>query len=445
MRSHFKAAILLLAGYCLPGAVPLSGAENPPSGAPSSRGDEKPLRSLDVPGEEYRSPLAGEGFQASVFGESVRAEPRDRRSVSAWDIGFSAVAPGVTGAEFLPYGSLYFWRRPDETQFLRAIVAGLYNDVLYSRTTPDRSPLEAVFYFGNYTVPVGQTEIVDGKRFKSEELLWGSVRGGAGLGYRRQLGEGAENDNQLAISLLAEPGFFYADETNDAAPGYIAPEDTFEGRVHLKVRLDRMERNLFESAHQGFAAGADLFYGWRADWKDWGQGGQESASSGRDHVGFSGFVKGAARVPFIGSDRHRIIASLHGGVGDSLDRFSGFRVGGGPSGDEFEAIARPILPGAVIEEFTAEKYAIALVEYRWEPIFFVFASVRSSVTYIERFRRTDAGLEESGDFLSSIGARLYSGFFFETLLQLDYNYNFGLIRRDEFGGHEVTLHISRSF
>ncbi len=440
MRPLFKAAFFLLAGVCLSLAVPLSRADDLPSGA-----DAEPLRRLDVPGEEYRSPLAGEGFQADIFGERVRVEPRDRRKISAWDLGFSAVAPGVSGAEFLPYASLYFWRRPDETQFLRAIVTGLYNDVIYSRTTSEWSPLEAVFYFGNYTIPVGQTEIVDGKRFEEEELIWGTVRAGAGLGYRRQLGDKSESDNQLAISLLAEPGFFYADETNDTAPGYVAPKDTFEGRVHLKVRLDRLDRNLFANAHSGFAAGADLFYGWRDDWEDWGQNAQESASSGRDYVGLSGFVKGAARVPFVQSDRHRLIASLHGGVGDALDRFSAFRVGGGPSGDEFEAIARPILPGAVIEEYTPEKFAIALVEYRWEPVFFVFASVRTSVSYVERFRRTDTGVEESGDVLPSIGARLYSGFFFETLVQLDYNYNFGVIRRDDYGGNEVTLHISRSF
>ena len=43
------------------------------------------------------------------------------------------------------------------------------------------------------------------------------------------------------------------------------------------------------------------------------------------------------------------------------------------------------------------------------------------------------------------GGRVTTGFLFKTRLQLDYNYSTGVVRRGEFGGHEVTVHISRNF
>ncbi len=59
--------------------------------------------------------------------------------------------------------------------------------------------------------------------------------------------------------------------------------------------------------------------------------------------------------------------------------------------------------------------------------------------------RLHDGVREKDDVLSSIGARITTGFLFNTRLQIDYNYNFGVIRQSEYGGHEVVAHFSGAF
>ena len=47
--------------------------------------------------------------------------------------------------------------------------------------------------------------------------------------------------------------------------------------------------------------------------------------------------------------------------------------------------------------------------------------------------------------MNSLGAQLTTGFFFETRLQVDYNYNFDVIRNGNRGGNELVVHVSGSF
>lgn len=292
---------------------------------------------------------------------------------------------------------------------------------------------------------MAQGDYVDGRRIDEEELIWGQVYPGLGFGYREDLEEPGHNDNMLAVSLLAEPGYLYFDDAHDTASDFVVPQDTFEGRGHFQVRLDALERNLLELPHTGIATGSDFVYGHRADWEDWGRGRRESAETGRDFVFFKGYMIGAGGVPFVDSDRHRLLGSIHGGTGDSLDRFSGLRVGGGPSGDEYEALARPVLPGALIDELTTNHYVVATGEYRWEATFFTYLSLRTSVSYVDRDRALGTEVSSREELLYSIGPRITTGFLFDTRLQLDYNYSTGVIRHGEFGGHEIVLHISGSF
>lgn len=428
-------------------AAVLGGAGCRTAGQPGRTGeaapDRPPLRRLDLDGEDYRTPRAGEGFRTRVFGREVEVEPRNRRSVSAWDAGMAAVAPGVTQSEVTPFASLYFWRHPDEDSFTRAIVVGAFDDVFIARSFEGMGPFETVFTFNNLTPPVPSAETVDGVRIDEEELYWGSVQPGIGVGYRRQLTE--RNENMLAVSLIGEPGLLYFDSGDDTADDFVEPSDTFEGRARLRLRFDLMERNLLELAHRGVSAGGDAVYGYRSDWDDWGRRAQEDASDTRDYVAVSGYVRGASGVPFVDSERHRLILTVHGGTGDDLDRFSTFRLGGGPSGDEYDAVSRPLLPGAVIRELSADHYAIGLAEYRFEAIFFTYLSVRSSISYVDRQRLRRGRIRHDDDTLFSIGGRITTGFVFRTQLQLDYNYNFDVIRRGDRGGHEVVFHLSRAF
>jgi hypothetical protein len=355
--------------------------------------------------------------------------------------------PSVEDQTVLPFASLYLWRRPDPDTFFRAVIVGFYDEVLFTKSTEDVRPFEGLLAFTNYTIPFPQTEYVDGERIDDEELFWGWVRPGFGIGIREQLEHPGANDNMFALSLFAEPGFLYFDDAPDTADDFVVPEDTFEGRAHLQVRRDAMERNLLELPHSGFSVGGDAVYGYRADWEDWGIDAEEDAGDTRDYGLISGYIVGAGGVPFVESERHRLIGSFHGGTGTSLDRFSAFRIGGGPSpnGEEYEGLTRPIIPGAFIEEFTTSHYAVLLGEYRWEPIFFLYLSLRSSVAWLERERFRDGAVRNEDDVLASVGARVTTGFLFETRLQIDYNWNAGVIRHGHFGGSEVVFHISGQF
>jgi len=157
---------------------------------------------------------------------------------------------------------------------------------------------------------------------------------------------------------------------------------------------------------------------------------------------------GVAGVPFVESERHRLIGKIHGGVGDGLDRFSAVRVGGGPDprGEEYGANWRPFLPGAAISEFFPEHYVIAMAAYRFDPTFFSSISVGGFVGYLERVRSNSARiLSDETDVLPGVMTRLTTGFVFETRLQIEYAYNWGVIRKDEFGGHGIVVHVSGQF
>ena len=446
VQNRGRAVVLVVLVLSL---VAASSAQEP--GTPSEA-VQKEMPYFDPFGEKYRTIRSGEGFRTEIFGRSITVEPRDRRSVSAWDAGLTSVAPGVSEVEVLPFASAFLWRHPDENTLFRGIFAGLFNQVLYAKSNDDMGPWEGVLTFENLTIPLDQAEYIDGERLDAEELTWGRLHLGLGFGYRRLVNspghdENVYNDNMFEASFLAEPGFLYSDSGKDTADGFVTPQDTFEIRGRLRTRLDKLERNLLELPHLGYAAGGDLVVGARTDWRDWGPNGSEDASRGREFLAFSGYLTAAGGVPFVHSDRHRMIWTLHGGTGNDLDRFSQFRLGGGPSGhgEEYDALARPVLPGAFIEEFTTNHYAVLVGEYRWEPIFFTYLSVRSSVSFVDRERFTSGGVQRQDDFLASIGARVTSGFLFNTRIQLDYNFNAGVIRDGDFGGHEVTVHLSGEF
>ena len=409
---------------------------------------------------DYRSLRAGEGFRTSLFGFDVDEEARDRRSTSAIDLGTAAYFDGADEGSVIPFASLYFWRRPDERRFLRATVGGVVNDVIAARSFGD-SPFEAVFAFENNAIWFDDnSQWVDGERDEKEELRKMSVRGGAGVGYRRQLVPGwtplvfadgvhpQRPDNMFSIYLLAEPKYLYFSERN-SAQAFVLPQDTFELAGRLAMRWDSLERNLMDLAHRGFAVGFDATHGWRANWEDWGIDRARSADEGRKPKLIQAFAVGATGIPGL-NERHRLVALVHGGRGWDLDRFSQPRVGGGPRGNEYMSLARPILPGAAINEFTPDKhYAIALAEYRYELMFFTYLSAYGGVGYLDRERlgpaRFAGPVRRQDDVLYPVGARLTGPFFFRSQLQVEYNYNFDVIREGSHGGGELVMHLSRAF
>ena len=400
------------------------------------------LPPLERAGEEYETPRAGDGFWTRLFGKQVHVFPEDRRSVTAFDVGLTYTR-GVSDFELLPHGSLFFWRRPDEDHLLRAVVAAVYNEVLWARSWPGWGDFETVLGFQNLTPPFGQSELVDGDARDEEALIWGSARGVLGVGWRRQVAP-YEVDNMLSFTLTWEPGYLYFAEDSDSDASFVEPRSTFTQGARLAVKWDALQRNLLELAHEGTAAGADLLYVHRDHWSDWGIGGREDGGEHRDSLLATAYALRAGGIPGAG-DRHRVIGTVHAGVGDGLDRFSAPRVGGGPSGSEFLALSRPLVRGAVPNEFSPEHYVVSSLEYRFEPVFFSYLSVLGGLSWLDRDRERDGDTEREDDVLSSIGVQLTTAFFWSTRLRLAYDYNCDLIRDGARGGHAVTMQIARGF
>ncbi len=415
------------------------------STAGAEQGGQQPLPLLHPQGTPYHTPLAGEGFRTEVFGREIRVAPRNRRSVSAFDLGVAVYEPPPEDAEFFPIGALYFWHHPDTDHLLRAEIAVISNAIFWSHSLGP-GPFEWVLTFNNYTVPVAQGELVDGESLDSRELLWGYVRPGLGLGYRRQVPPGHE-DNMLAVDLIFEPGYQFFDDGDKTAADFVVPENTLDLRGHLQARWDAIERNLLDLPHRGLAAGGDLIWGYRPQWEDWGMDGANKAAGGRDYLSATAYAIAAGGVPGITSERHRLLGSLYGGIGHHLDRFTAPRLGGGPRpvGERYGTSWRPVLPGLAIQEFYPDHYLFAVGEYRYEPIFFTYLSLVGSVGWLDRLRSNDGEIYRRNDCFTSLGARVTTGFFFKSRLQIDYNYNFAAIRDGKYGGHEIVLQLSKQF
>jgi hypothetical protein len=159
----------------------------------------------------------------------------------------------------------------------------------------------------------------------------------------------------------------------------------------------------------------------------------------------TGYVVAATGVPWQPNERHRLIATLHGSTGHHVDRFSAPRIGGGPAEYEYGALSRPLLPGAAVDEFYPDRYAVGTLEYRFEPVFFSYLSMRGAVGWLDRLRFPPQPVRSENDVFTAIGVRVTTGFFFDMRLQIDYSFNTAVIRDGSPGGHEVVLHMSRDF
>jgi len=235
--------------------------------------------------DDYRTPRAGEEYRTELLGIPVIAPARNRGHVTALDLGLQwipdrPISPLIlplggalvvrdrneAGSDLvLPFGAVFVWRNEDDGERrFRGVFSGLYNDLRYNIMPEFLQGAEAVFPFENFTVPFGRPEYVEGQRIEDVDLEWQYVRGGLGLGYRTPLAPWNQ-DNALEITLTYEPGFLWFDASSDTARDFIVPHDTYEGRAHLRLRADALERNLLELSHRGFSVGSDLVYGHRAN------------------------------------------------------------------------------------------------------------------------------------------------------------------------------------
>src|SRR4029450_11975758 len=99
-----------------------------------------------------------------------------------------------------------------------------------------------------------RAQYIEGLRITPEELRSYEAHLGAGVGARIPIAPGHQ-DNHLEAALSYEAGYLSFDRGGDADPGLIVPRDTYEGRVHLRLRYDALERNFIELPHEGVAMG----------------------------------------------------------------------------------------------------------------------------------------------------------------------------------------------
>ncbi len=400
-----------------------------------------PLRDLEAAGQPYRAPRSGEGVRGSLFGDTIEVAPRDRRSVSAWVVGVTS-APSADDST-LPLGSLYFWEHADGS-LLRASIAGVANELWYSRTAANGA--EMVATFDSFSPPWASGELVDGEVADAEKLQWGYVRAGFGFGYRTQVAPFLQ-DNLFASDLIVEPGLLYFGRGDTTDPTYVLPESTFELRVRWTTRLDAVQRGILEIAHDGFALGADVTAGFRDEAEDWGLPANGLETAERSYFSATAYAFGITAVPGIDSDRHRLLASIHGGSGDDLDRFSATRIGGGPDmrGEEFGTSVRPWLPGAAYGEFFPEHYVIGSCGYRCELAFFAWLDLGTTVAWLDRNRQQGASVESQDDVLTALSARVSTGFLWRSRLQIGWGHCFDVVRDGERGGDDFTLLLTGGF
>jgi hypothetical protein len=306
------------------------------------------------------------------------------------------------------------------------------NDLTYNAGSHSSSGWELRMTLNTMIIPLGRSEYVEGQIIRDVDVEWSYVFGGIGVAYRRLLDPGHQ-DNALELSLTYEPGYRWFKATSDTSPNFIVPKDTYEGRIHARIRRDALERNLMELPHRGYAYGGDFYYGHRANWSTWG-GGPFGLSNERTYMMGSVFAVAATGVPFVKSERHRLVASVYAGIGEHLDRFSTFRLPGRPTGYEWEALALPMLPSVAFNELFPRRYGIGHLEYRYEPIFFIYPYVRGSWGIVEQPRfQPDGSVRFKMDPMPAVSGGIVTGAPWRSQIEINYSYNFG-IYSDRGGG-----------
>ena len=410
------------------------------------------ILSAPAQAEDEPTGVAGEPYETMLFGEKIYVPPRDRRSVTAANFGVQWIPNGPSQLEVLPFGSLFVWRNwDDDRRRLRGAFAGLFNDIYFNIGSRWLKGWELRMTFNNLIIPVGRAEYVEGQRIGDVEVEWNQIYGGIGVAYRTGLKPWYQ-DNAIEISLTYEPGYIWFKGKKEASPQFKVPNDTYEGRIRFRVRADGLVRNLMELPHRGFSFGGDVVYANRARWDNWGGVAFDNPDvrKERSYLMVTAYAVAAGGVPFVGSERHRLVSALYAGIGQDQDRFSSFRLPGRPTGYEWEALSLPLMPGVAFFELFPRRYLITTLTYRYEALFFLYPYIRGTWGLVERPRFADGGaIRMSMDQLPSIGGGVVSGAPWRSQIEFNYAYNFGMIRdpggERQFGSHGLFVFWSKEF
>ncbi|KAF0218061.1 MAG: hypothetical protein FD174_3081 [Geobacteraceae bacterium] len=390
---------------------------------------------------EYHTPLAGEPSKPEVFGRTIDILGRNRDNAAALVMGATIFTPPLAEAQFLPFGAFYWKHRWDDTRF-RGIFSIMVNEADISETF---GKWQLLGHLDNNTVPFAQPEIAGGQTILRTSIIFGTVNGRLGAGLRLPVAP-FQADNDLRVQLFYQGGYLYSDRVEDTGPNVFLPPDTLVHGPLLRVRYDGLRRNLMELPHRGVAAGMDVEFARRDSWSDANYGGATfTRDETRDYLKLSGYLIAATGIPGL-SERNRLIFSFYGGSApyDTLDRFSSFRIGGGPLPSETDDLFRQVYPGAMFNQFPASEYLIGSAEYRRELLFFLYFHLRSTFAWVNReifTTRRLKTLENSGEAFT---AAITSGFLWESVLSLEYSYDSSVLRNGK-AGSNITIIWAKGF
>ncbi|MEP6770038.1 MAG: hypothetical protein ABJC61_15295 [Acidobacteriota bacterium] len=395
--------------------------------------------------QEDRTPRAGEPYSATVFGSIVAAPAVDRRLVTDAYVSLAAIPDDLEKRRLVPAAGILVWRnRGGRHGLLRAALSGLYDDVRWEPGPEGVSSLALTFF--NDTLPWDRSEYVQGVRIAGADLERHQIRAGAGIGWRRTIRPGLQ-DNMIEAALTVEPGVLLFSRGSRTDADFRVPRDVFEGRVHLRLRADSLERNILELPHAGWAAGLDGLIGERAGWESWGGGVFGAANGSRDRrwQRVEAWGLAAFGTPGAPRERQRWIASAYVGIGSRLDRFSAFRLGGGSNAGDVESLSTAIVPAAAADELFPSRYGLVNLEYRYQAVFFLFFQLKGTLAWVEQpqFGPGGSGVFRRVRPLNGITAGLTSGFLWSSEIEVNAAYNFGLERpkdgRPRKGGRSVFV------
>ncbi|KAF0219325.1 MAG: hypothetical protein FD174_2024 [Geobacteraceae bacterium] len=409
----------------------------------TSAADPPPQKEQTAPANEpeYHTPLAGEPYHPQVFGQTIDILARDRDNATALVLGSILFAPSLAGQDFLPLGAFYLKHRWDDTRF-RGIFSILVNEADVSQTF---GPFQLLAHMDNNTIPFPTAEIAGGIEVKRTSIVWGTVNGRLGAGLRLPV-RPFQADNDLRVQLFYQGGHLYSKHVAETGQNVVLPPNTLVHGPLLRVRYDGLRRNLLELPHRGMAAGMDAEFMRRDSWSEANYGGSTfTRDETRDYFKLSGYLTAATGLPCL-SERNRLILSFFGGTAPygTLDRFSAFRVGGGPFPTETDDLYRQVYPGAMFNQFPAADYLIGSAEYRRELLFFLYLHLRGTYAWVNREIFTTTRLRFLDNSGQAISAAVTSGFLWDSVLYLEYAYDTSILRNGA-RGSTITLLWSKGF
>lgn len=390
---------------------------------------------------EYHTPLAGEPCNPEVFGQTINILGRDRDNSAALVVGGTFFTPPLAGQQFLPIGALYWKHRWDDTR-LRGIFSIFVNEADVSKTF---GSFQLLGHLDNNTIPFPTAEIAGGQEVKRTSIIWGTVNGRLGAGLRLPLSP-FQVDNDLRVQLFYQGGYLYSKRVADTGHSVVLPPDTLVHGPLLRVRYDGLRRNLMELPHRGMAAGMDAEFARRDSWSDANYGGALfTRDDTRDYLKVSGYLTAVSGIPGL-SEKNRLLLSFYGGFAPygALDRFSAFRIGGGPFPTETDDLYRQVYPGATFNQFPASDYLIGSAEYRRELLFFLYLHLRGTYAWVNRDVFTARRLKFLANSGEAFSAALTSGFLWDSELYLEYSYDTKILRNGA-PGSTIGLLWSKSF